>query len=146
MIEVKRLTEYTPEIMSEMRGLLVELSRSGKDKGEIPREWFLQVIDSPWHDVLLAYEDGVLLGMVSLSVVMGAGILRNAYLEDFVVTREARGKGVGGRLWEEMILWAKEKGCKRMEFTCGEGREEAQKFYEAHGAEVYPTRFYRREI
>lgn len=145
MIEIRRLAEYTPELGEAMRGLLIELSRSGKDKGPIAPEWFSGVIDSPWHEVLLAYEDTTLLGMACLSVVMGAGIGRNAYLEDFVVSEAARGKGVGGLLWEEMLKWGVEKGCKRMEFTCGNGREAAQEFYKAHGAEVYETNFFRKE-
>lgn len=146
MIKIERMSKYTPKLAEEMRGLLIELSRSGKDKGEIPREWFKQVISSPWHDVLLAKEDEQLIGMASLSIIMGAGIRQNAYLEDFVVGKVARGKGVGGMLWEEMLKWAKEKGCMRLEFTCGDGREVAQGFYLAHGAEIYKTNFFRKKI
>ena len=54
MLEIKRLTEYTPEIGGRVRGLLIELSRSGKDKGEIPEEWFQEVITSPYHDLIIA--------------------------------------------------------------------------------------------
>ena len=146
MVEVKRLHEYSRETAEAIRGLLIELSRSGKDKGEIPEEWFLDVVNSPWHDVLLAVEDGRILGMCNLSIVMGAGIGKNAYLEDFVVSAEARGKGVGDMLWQAMLEWGKEKGAKRMEFTCGNGREIAQEFYKNHGAEVYETNFFRKEL
>ena len=147
MIKIERLTEYTPEVGAAVRGLLMELSRSGKDKGEIPEGWFRDVIGSPWHDVLLAWgEEGQVLGMMSLSVVMGAGVRKNAYLEDFVVSAEARGKGVGSALWRGMEEWAVEKGCARMEFTCGQGRETAQEFYRRHGAEVYETNFFRKEL
>ncbi|MBR3220354.1 GNAT family N-acetyltransferase [Candidatus Saccharibacteria bacterium] len=146
MIEIKRLTEYNPAAATAMRGLLVELSRSGKDKGEIPEQWFLDVISSPWHDVLLAVDGEVILGMCSLSIIMGAGIGKNAYLEDFVVSETARGQGVGEMLWEAMLEWGKEKGAKRMEFTCGNGREMAQKFYKNHGASVYETNFFRKEL
>lgn len=146
MVEIKRLTKYSLETAEAIRRLLIDLSRSGKDKGEIPEEWFLDVINSPWHDVLLAVEDGEILGMCSLSVIMGAGIGKNAYLEDFVVSAEARGKGVGDMLWREMLEWGKEKGAKRMEFTCGNGREVAQTFYKNHGAEIYETNFFRKEL
>lgn len=146
MVEIKRLTEYKIETAEAMRGLLVQLSRSGKDKGEIPEQWFLDVINSPWHDVLLAVEGEEILGMCSLSIIMGAGVGKNSYLEDFVVSEVARGKGVGGMLWNAMLEWGKEKGAKRMEFTCGHGREVAQEFYKSHGAEVYETNFFRREL
>lgn len=143
---IKRLTEYTPEIATRVRELLIELSRSGKDKGEIPREWFEDVIASPYHDLLLAEDDGQILGLACLSVIMGPGIRKNAYLEDFVVDSKIRGKGTGSALWQAMLDWAAEKGCKKLEFTCGNGREAAQSFYKNHGAEIYETNFFRKDI
>lgn len=146
MITVKRLDKYTPEMADAVRRLLIELSRSGKDKGEIPEEWFEDIINSPWHDLIVAEEDGKLLGMAAMSIMMGAGIRKNAYLEDFVVCSESRGKGISGMIWDEMLKWAKEKGAKRLEFTCGEGREAAHAFYHKHGAEIYDTDFFRLEL
>ena len=91
---VKPLDHYTPEIANRVRELLIQLSRSGKDKGEIPEDWFNDIINSPWHDLLVAEEDGKILGIASVSVTMGPGIRKNAYLEDFVTDSEVRGKGV----------------------------------------------------
>ena len=172
MIEVIKLSEYNERISSRIRTLLIQLSRSGKDKGEIPREWFEQIISSPWHDLLLAIEvtnqdeflkksseedtsvkdwgavfsADQILGMATVSVVFGAGIGKNAYLEDFVVDNAARGKGIGGLLFQAYEDWAKEKGCKNLEFTCGHGRETAQSFYKTHGAEIYDTSFFRKKL
>ena len=145
-MEIKRLEKYTKEVGEQIRKLLIELSRSGKDKGEIPEEWFLEIINSPFHDLIVAEEEGRILGMASMSFMMGAGIYKNAYLEDFVVSSETRGKGVGGKLWEEILRWAREKGARRLEFTCGEGREAAHAFYHKHGAEIYETDFFRLEL
>ncbi len=136
---VKRLTEYTPEVAARVRELLIQLSRSGKDKGEIPESWFVDIINSPWHDLLIAEDEGQI-------ITMGPGILKNAYLEDFVVDSTVRTKGVGSALWDEMLKWAAEKGCSKMEFTCGHGREVAQAFYKKHGAEIYDTNFFRVEL
>lgn len=151
MIQVKTLTKYDENIAKAMRQLLIELSRLGRDRGDIPEEWFNDIISSPWHDVLLAVETdehGVetVLGMVTVSVVFGAGIRKNTYLEDFVVSSEARGKGVGGLIWNSIIAWARDKGCNRVEFDCGHGRENAQAFYKKHGAEIYDTNFFRVEL
>ena len=144
---VKRVTEYSPELAQRVRELLIQLSRSGKDKGEVPEEWFVDIINSPWHDLLVALDDdGRVIGMAALSTMMGPGISKNAYLEDFVVDSESRTGGVGSALWDEMLAWGREKGCKRMEFTCGNGREIAQAFYKKHGAEVYDTNFFRVEL
>ena len=144
---VKRVTEYSPELAQRVRELLIQLSRSGKDKGEVSEEWFVDIINSPWHDLIVAVDDDDrVIGMASLSVSMGPGISKNAYLEDFVVDAEARTGGVGSALWNEMLAWGREKGCKRMEFTCGNGREIAQAFYKKHGAEVYDTNFFRIDL
>ena len=160
MIKIIAVTEYNELVADRIRQLLIQLSRSGKDKGEIPQQWFEQLISSPWHDLLLAVEsakDGnvkqdlpvlpeQILGMASVSVIFGAGIGKNAYLEDFVVDQSARGKGVGNLLFNAYEDWAREKGCKNLEFTCGQGREAAQQFYRDHGAATYDTNFFRKKL
>ena len=146
MAKVEKLTKYDVEVAERVRELLIQLSRSGKDKGEIPEEWFQEVIDSRWHDLLLAYDGDRVVGCATLSVVMGAGIRKNAYLEDFVTDASVRGQGVGKLLWEAMLEWMREKGVTRMEFTCGQGREAAQGFYKSRGAEVYETNFFQYNL
>ena len=145
-MKVTRLENYTPEIADQVRQLLIQLSRSGKDRGEIPREWFEELIASPYHDMLVAIDEDKVIGIATLSIHMGPIIRKNAYLEDFVTDQNVRGKGVGSALWQEIVNWAKEKGCKNLEFTCGNGREVAQQFYKNHGASIYDTNFFRMEI
>ena len=145
-VQIIRLSEYSPEVGAAVRRLLIELSRSGRDRGEVPEEWFLEIINSPYHDLIVAEEDGEILGMATVSITMGAGIRKNAYVEDFVVKSSARGKGVGGKIWEEILAWGREKGAKQLEFTSGEGREAAWHFYQKRGAEIYKTNFFRKEL
>jgi GNAT superfamily N-acetyltransferase len=145
-MQVKKLETYSEETANRIRELLIQLSRSGKDKGEIPQEWFNDIINSPWHTLLCAEENGKILGFACLSVTMGPGIRKNAYLEDFVTDSTVRGKGIGSALWQAMLDWAKEKGCQNLEFTCGNGREASQNFYKNRGAEVYDTNFFRYKL
>ena len=145
-MKISRLEAYTPEIADQVRQLLIQLSRSGKDRGEIPREWFEELIASPYHDMLVAMEDDKVIGIATLSIHMGPIIRKNAYLEDFVTDQSVRGKGVGSALWQEIVNWVTEKGCRNLEFTCGNGREVAQQFYKNHGAAIYDTNFFRKEI
>lgn len=154
MIKIVKLTKYSEDLADRIRALLVQLSRSGRDNGPIPKTWFDELIASPWHDCLLAveiddqseFQPSQVLGMASVSVIFGAGIGKNAYLEDFVVDKAARGKGVGHLLFDAYEKWAREKGCKNLEFTCGNGREAAQKFYNDHGATIYDTNFFRKKL
>ena len=146
-MKIAPLTEYTQELATRVRELLIQLSRSGKDKGEIPESWFNEIINSPFHDLLVAYDDnGKVIGIATLSVTMGPGIRKNAYLEDFVTDQSVRGQGVGTALWNAMQDWAAAHDCNNLEFTCGNGREASQQFYKNHGAEVYDTNFFRKEI
>ena len=146
-MKITTLKEYSPETASRIRELLIQLSRSGKDKGEIPKSWFEDIIASPFHDLLIATDDsGKIQGFAGLSVTMGPGIRKNAYLEDFVTDANVRGQGVGSALWEAMLRWAVTHDCKNLEFTCGHGREASQEFYKHHGAEVYDTNFFRKTL
>lgn len=146
-MKITTLKEYTPETATRVRELLIQLSRSGKDRGEIPREWFDELIASPSHDMLLAIDDsGKIQGIATLSIIMGPIVRKVAYLEDFVTDASCRGQGVGSQMWEAMLAWASAKGCSELDFTSGKGREAAWKFYEARGAEIYDTNFFKKSI
>lgn len=146
-MKITKLDKYTPETAERIRELLIQLSRSGKDRGEIPKEWFEELIASPYHDMLIAIDDNnQIIGIATLSIHMGPIIRKNVYLEDFVTDQTVRGKGIGSALWDAMLDWAKEKGCNNLEFTCGNGRGASQQFYKNHGATIYDTNFFRRQV
>lgn len=143
-MNIKILTEYSEETANRIRELLIQLSRSGKDRGEIPKEWFNNLIASPYHDMLVAYDDNdKIIGIATLSIIMGPIVRKVAYLEDFVTDASLRGQGIGTSLWNAMLDWAKEKGCTELCFTSGHGREAAQAFYLKRGAEIYDTNYFR---
>ena len=144
---IKPLTKYNQETADQIRKLLIQLSRSGKDRGEIPESWFNGIIASDYHDILIAYDDdSKIIGIATLSIIMGPIVRKVAYLEDFVTDESVRGQGVGNALWEAMLAWAKDKGCSELNFTSGHGREAAQTFYQKRGAEIYDTNFFRKQI
>ena len=146
-MKIKLLTEYTPETANRIRELLIQLSRSGKDRGEIPKAWFDDLIASPSHDMLIAYDDNnQIIGIATLSIIMGPIVRKAAYLEDFVTDATVRGQGVGSALWQTMLDWAKDKGCTELCFTSGHGREAAQAFYLHKGATIYDTNYFRKTI
>ncbi len=146
-MKITTLKEYTPEIATRVRELLIQLSRSGKDRGEIPREWFDDLIASPSHDMLLAYDDTErIVGIATLSIIMGPIVRKVAYLEDFVTDASCRGQGIGSAMWEAMLAWATAHGCTELNFTSGKGREAAWKFYESRGAKIYDTNFFKKSL
>ena len=143
-MKITTLKEYTPEVATRVRELLIQLSRSGKDRGDIPREWFDELIASPSHDMLLAIDDfGQIQGIATLSIIMGPIVRKVAYLEDFVTDSSCRGQGIGSEMWQAMLEWSLAHGCTELNFTSGQGREAAWKFYKARGAEIYDTNFFK---
>ena len=143
---IKVLDKYTPESASRIRELMTQLSRSGKDRGEITKEWLEEIITSSYHDILIATDDsGKIIGIASLSIIVNL-LDKKAYLEDFVTDTALRGQGIGSALWDAMLDWAREKGCTELIFTSGYDREAAHRFYLSHDAKIYDTAFFRKTL
>lgn len=146
MIEVGRVTEYDADLAEAMGKLRQQLS-SRHDGSAISRELIEELIESPYHDILVATDGDKVVGMVIVSIVM-ATLDRNVYMEDLVVDSECRGQGAGGKLLDAVKDWGREHGCRRLEFTSSsrEKKEGAKGFYESHGAEVRETNAFRAEL
>ncbi len=147
MIDISVLTEYDGEVAAAMGELRQQLS-ARHDGSPIEREKIEELIESPYHDILLAMdENGKIVAMAIMSVVMST-LDRNAYLEDLVVDSKCRGRGVGGQMLEAIKDWGRQKGCRRLEFTSSsrEKKEGAAGFYESHGAELRQTNCFRVEL
>lgn len=147
MISIGIMTEYDPEVAEEMGRLLCDLS-SSYDGAPVERELLEEIIDSPLHDIIVAFDDEKLVGMASVSAICGAKIGKNEYLEDFVVSKDSQGKGIGSQIWEHILDWGRKKGCKRLEFTSsGKGKKiHAVEFYKKKGAEIRDTNCFRIEL
>jgi GNAT superfamily N-acetyltransferase len=146
MIEVGMVTEYDADVAVTMGRLRQQLS-ARHDGSAISRELIEEIIESPYHDILIATDDDKVVGMAIVSIVM-ATLDRNVYMEDLVVDEDCRGKGAGGALLEAVKKWGKTHGCRRLEFTSSsrEKKEGARGFYESHGAEVRETNAFRAEL
>ena len=147
MIDISALTEYEGVIAATMGVLRRQLSTK-YDGSPIPRDLIEEIIESPYHDILLAIDDSdKIVGMVVVSIVMMT-TRRNVYMEDLVVDEACRGKGIGGQMLEAVKDWGRQKGCQRLEFTSTsrENKENAVKFYESHGIMLRDTGQYRAEL
>jgi GNAT superfamily N-acetyltransferase len=89
----------------------------------------------PSHHVLVAEEDGRLLGSVTVIVKPNLTYRGTpfALIENVVVTEAARGQGVGALLIRAAIEIAREAGCYRVSLTSNKRRGEAHRFYERLG-------------
>lgn len=59
---------------------------------------------------------------------------RTLYLEDILVTESARGKGIGGLLFEKVVAIAKDRRVKRMDWQVLNWNESAINFYKKYEA------------
>lgn len=94
-----------------------------------------QIISNPSvGEILVMKIDGKVVGMVSLlysiSTALGGKV---AILEDMVVAKEFRRKGLGKELLHEAIAFAQKHGCLRLTLLTDFDNESAIKFYQSAG-------------
>ena len=95
---------------------------------------FNEVISNKRGSLIIAEEEGKILGMASVS--FNLALRYNGeycQLEELVVHQEARGKNVGGLLIEETLRLAKTRGCKEFGLYLLESTKHNQSFYEKYG-------------
>ena len=77
--------------------------------------------------------------------VVGAAIIYNRFstwkgktlhLEDLIITEKMRNIGIGGKLFDKVILYGKKIGAQRISWNVIDWNESAIKFYESKGAEI----------
>ncbi len=97
---------------------------------------FQRYLESDDGDVLLAEEEGELVGLASVYVdIPSIRFGTRCWLEDLVVTSRRRSTGIGARLLDEATAWARERGCTHLELDSGNARKAAHRFYIDQGME-----------
>ncbi len=99
-------------------------------------EMFEQLMDKSRGEIIVAEEDGAILGMASVSynVAMRYGG-EYCQLEELIVDPAGRGKNIGGQLVEQTVANAKARGCAEFGLYLVETTEQNQPFYEKYGFE-----------
>ena len=115
--------------------LLNVLADSTSDSNKIfNSDTFGKLISNERGSLVIAEENGIILGMASIS--FNLALRYNGeycQLEELVVDQNARGKNVGGLLIEETLKLAKNRGCKEFGLYLLESTKHNQSFYEKYG-------------
>ncbi|MDB3994377.1 GNAT family N-acetyltransferase [Gammaproteobacteria bacterium] len=115
--------------------LLDVLTEATSEQNEIfDSDTFSELISNERGSLVIAEENGIILGMASVS--FNLALRYNGeycQLEELVVDQDARGKNVGGLLIEESLRLAKERGCKEFGLYLLESTKHNQPFYEKYG-------------
>ncbi len=94
--------------------------------------------ENPVWWAFVAEEDGAILGFALYYVRYSTWKGQRMYLEDIIVTEEARGKGIGKLLFDTLIEEAKQKQFKGITWQVLEWNEPAINFYKKLGAGFDP--------
>ena len=115
--------------------LLDVLTEATSEQNEIfDSDTFSKLISNERGNLVIAEENGIILGMASVS--FNLALRYNGeycQLEELVVDQDARGKNVGGLLIEETLRLAKKRGCKEFGLYLLESTKHNQPFYEKYG-------------
>jgi len=128
-----------PAREDELEGVLAMYEWLFESPGSRPEGWdreraaraLAEAIRSERSAVLVAKQDGRLVGICTAyldleSVRFG----RRCWVEDLAVDPARRSEGVGAALLAEARSWARAAGATHLELDTGEGRADAQRFYE----------------
>ena len=144
MIEVYAVSEYSTEIAAGIGLIMPDLSSKFSSEPMDEAE-LREIIESPFHDQLVAEAQGKIVGAATMNLILGT---RKAWLENFVVSEseDVRGKGVGFELWKGIIGWSHDHHAKSLEFTSNKAREAAHKFYIRQGVKINDTTPFKLEL
>ena len=138
-ISVEVLQNYS-EADAAMLGTLLPYLTSRFDGSPASEKLITNITGSPSHDLFVArLQDGTIVGIASLSMVLGISSDKSAYLEDFVISPDHRGQGIADLLWTHLLDWCKQRGIAKLIFTSKPEKVAAHGFYLKHGARIRDT-------
>jgi len=121
---IEKQYDISEEQGEELRRLCGQLSTSVPTNDQLQK-----ILDSDACHLLLAKEDDMLLGMLTLRV-----------------DSDARGKGVGRALVSSALELAHQLDVKTVDLTSRPGREAANKLYQTAGFALRETNVYRYQF
>jgi len=114
--------------------LISDLAEAVDYSSEVTEESAGKFLSFPGCGALLAVDEDKAVGLLSYSI--RPGLFHgadSALIEELVVSREARGRGIGDALISEFLRRAQEMGCAEASVTTMPDNEGAIRFYKAHG-------------
>ncbi len=108
--------DFVPDPVRQTRGLRMLLEQPSRGR------------------IFVLKQNGAILGMINLlftiSTAEGGSVI---ILEDLIINSDYRGHGLGSRLLEYAMDYAKKKDFKRITLLTDRVNAEAQRFYKRHG-------------
>ena len=122
-VRIEKIKAVDEKKYNAIRNLLAQLY---PERSPLEFEKFQRVVNSPNVSVYIATVDGEIVGTSQLASYekLGGEIWT---IEDVVIDKSTRGKGIGKKLTEQMLKDAREGGARCIDLSTR--RERARKFY-----------------
>jgi len=140
-MEVKQLTQITPEVVSVFGKLVPQLAENCPAPTAANLE---KIIRSDHTVVFIAIENSAIVGTLTL-VIYRIMTGTKAWIEDVVVDNAVRGRGIGKLLTQHAIGYAARIGIGKIDLTSSPSRIEANALYQRIGFVKRETNVYRYE-
>jgi ribosomal protein S18 acetylase RimI-like enzyme len=142
MLNIKQATEYSESLLTDINGLIAQLSSSAQP---LTQNELAEILQSDAISLLLASDREQVVGMLTLACFPIPTGMR-AWIEDVVVSEAARGNGVGSALVEAAVKIARARGARTLDLTSRPSREAANRLYQRLGFKPRQTNVYRMEL
>ena len=140
-MKIFQCKEISEDVLRTFETLIPQLCPDCK----IPSKKHLtQIIQSDNSFLFLAENEGII-GSLTL-IIIQIPTCTKAWIEDVVVDEKMRGKGIGKKLIEFGIEFAKNKGISKIDLTSRPERKAANELYGKLGFKRRETNVYRLEI
>jgi len=134
-VEIERaIIKDIPELCTLLDYLFEQESEFKPDR-KVQSRGLSAIIDgNNVGDILLVRQAGEIIAMVNLLYTISTALgSRVAILEDMVVLPKYRDQGMGLKLLDYAIQFAKEQGCKRISLLTDSDNKGAHRFYQKYG-------------
>lgn len=137
--EIKNIDE---QVAAAFKKLIPQLV----DRNDYPTaEELQQVVSSDNIHLLVAKDGNKIVGSITVALYhIPTG--KKAIIEDVVVDKNTRGKGIASQLMKRAIEVARKGGARKIELTSNPTRIAANKMYVKFGFKVRHTNFYRLDL
>lgn len=137
-----RITRESARVREAINGLLPQLSETTR---ALSRAELKKLLSDKNTYLCFAVFNGKIAGMGTLVFLRAPSSFR-ARVEDVVVDKKFRGRGIGKKLMLHLIRVAKKAGVLTIDLTSGPSRKEANRLYRSLGFEQRKTNVYRMTL